>query len=51
LKASALPDPDAEAQLLNDLRASRVEVGLLLHFGPKPSFKRLIYTNDRKLSP
>lgn len=51
IKASALLDPNAEVQLLNYLRASRVEVGLLLHFGPKPSFKRLIYTNERKLLP
>lgn len=35
-------------QLLNYLRGSRLEVGLLLHFGPKPRFHRVIYTNDRK---
>jgi GxxExxY protein len=51
LKASALTDPDADAQVLNYLRASRIQVGLLLHFGPKPLFKRLIYTNERKLLP
>jgi GxxExxY protein len=48
LKASqVLTDPD-RAQLLNYLRCSRREVGLLLHFGPKASFQRMIYTNDRK---
>lgn len=43
--------PTAEQQLLNYLRVSGAEVGLLLHFGPKPGFKRLIYSNDRKLIP
>lgn len=33
---------------LNYLRACQIEVGLLLNFGSKPAFKRLIYTNDRK---
>ena len=37
-----------EAQLLNYLRASSMEVGLLLHFAHKPVFRRLILTNDRK---
>ena len=31
-------------QLLNCLRCSRLEVGLLLHFGPKPRFERVIHT-------
>lgn len=40
---------DAErAQLLNYLRCSRLEIGLLLHFGQKPAFHRMIYTNERK---
>src|SRR5262249_39613653 len=37
-----------EAQLLNELRATNVEVGLLLNFGVKPEFKRLAYDNSRK---
>ena len=37
-----------ERQLLNYLRATRYEVGLLLHFGPKPALKRLVLTNDLK---
>ncbi len=36
------------AQLMNYLKATEIEVGLLLNFGPKPSFKRKILTNDRK---
>ena len=48
LKAGRTLDPSHEAQVLNHLRATRIEVGLLLHFGPKPSFRRLILTNDRK---
>jgi len=37
-----------ERQLLNYLRATNIEVGLLLNFGPKPSYKRLVYSNARK---
>jgi GxxExxY protein len=38
------------AQLMNYLKATEVEVGLLLNFGEEPEFKRIIYTNDRKKS-
>lgn len=37
-----------EAQLLNYLKASRMEVGLLLNFGPKPQITRKIFDNHRK---
>ena len=37
-----------EAQLLNYLRATNIEVGLLLNFGQSPDQKRKVYTNDRK---
>ena len=37
-----------KAQLLNYLKATEVEVGLLLNFGPEPKFSRKIFTNDRK---
>jgi GxxExxY protein len=48
LKAGQVLHAMHEAQLLNYLRATRFEVGLLLHFAPKPAFRRLIFTNDRK---
>ncbi len=37
-----------EAQLLNYLKATGMEVGLLLNFGPKPQHIRKIYDNERK---
>jgi GxxExxY protein len=50
-KAGDRLDPSAEPQLINYLRASRLQVGLILHFGPKASFKRRVVTNDRKITP
>ena len=35
-------------QLLNCLSASDPEVGLLLHFGPKPHFDRFVHTNKSR---
>ncbi|MEI7736178.1 MAG: GxxExxY protein, partial [Ferruginibacter sp.] len=35
-------------QLLNYLRATEIEVGLILFFGKKPQFKRKLFTNDLK---
>ncbi len=37
-----------ELQLINYLRATEIEVGLLLLFGKKPQFKRKLFTNDLK---
>ena len=42
--------PEHRAQLLHYLRATRIEVGLLLNFGPSPNFRRLIYSNPSKPS-
>lgn len=36
------------AQIMNYLKATPIEVGMLLNFGEEPEFKRVIYTNDRK---
>ena len=35
-------------QLSNYLKATNMEVGLLLNFGESPQVRRWIYTNDRK---
>jgi len=48
LKAARSIDPAHIAQILNYLRATQIEVGLLLNFGPKPEFKRVAFGNDRK---
>ena len=41
----------AHRQLFNYLRATNLEVGLLLHFGPEPRFFRAICENARKMRP
>jgi GxxExxY protein len=48
LKAVREFDASHEAQLLNYLRGTDVEVGLLMNFGPKPTFRRRAFSNDRK---
>jgi GxxExxY protein len=48
LKSARTLESAHEAQLLNYLRATTIEVGLLLNFGPEPQFKRLAFDNDRK---
>ena len=35
-------------QTLNYLKATNIEIGLLLNFGERPEIKRLIFTNNRK---
>lgn len=47
-KAVEVLREEHEYQLLNYLKATEIEVGLLLNFGKSPSFKRKIFTNDRK---
>ena len=48
LKAARAIDPAHEAQLINHLRATNIEVGLLLNFGGRPRFKRFVFANERK---
>jgi len=48
LKAARTLDSAHEAQLLHYLRATEVEVGLLLNFGLRRQFRRLLYDNERK---
>lgn len=48
LKTARSLESAHEAQLLQYLRATEIEVGLLLNFGPRPQFRRLLFDNDRK---
>lgn len=48
LKAARTLDSSHRAQLLNYLRATEIEIGLLLNFGEKPEFKRVIFDNLKK---
>jgi GxxExxY protein len=48
LKAAVCIVKDFENQILNYLRGTECEVGLLLNFGKKPEFKRKIFENYRK---
>ena len=41
-KATAALGPTDKRQLINYLRATGLEVGLLMHFGPEPRFERCI---------
>jgi len=50
LKAIQRLGPEDEAQLLNYLRATPYEVGLLLNFGPRPDFRRKAFDNANKPS-
>lgn len=46
-KATELLSPAARPQLINYLRATAFEVGVLLHFGPRPRFYRFIDSPKR----
>ena len=48
LKAADCIVKDFENQILNYLRGTNCEVGLLLNFGKKPEFRRKIFENNRK---
>jgi len=48
LKAAQRLNDDHATQLLNYLKATEIEVGLLLNFGPQAEFRRKIYDNQRK---
>ncbi len=48
IKAAKCLSGEHEAQLLNYLKATDIEVGLLLNFGPKAEIKRKAFNNDRK---
>jgi GxxExxY protein len=44
-------NPIAHRQLYSYLRNTKLEVGLLLHFGRQPAFYRLVSSNSRRSSP
>ncbi|MEO6333346.1 MAG: GxxExxY protein [Pyrinomonadaceae bacterium] len=48
LKAKETLNSGHEAQLVNYLRATDVELGLLLNFGKKPEFRRKYFSNEKK---
>ena len=50
LKACEALAREHESQTLNYLKATAIEVALLMNFGPTPRFKRLIMDNELKKS-
>jgi len=48
IKAARQLAEEHEAQLLNYLKATNIEVGLLLNFGPEPEVRRKVFDNIRK---
>jgi GxxExxY protein len=48
LEAARTIDAAFEKQILNYLRATEIETGLLLNFGNKPEFRRFAFDNSRK---
>lgn len=48
LKAASDLNADHCKQLVNYLKATHLEVGLVLNFGPKPEFERRIYDTARR---
>ncbi|MCK4661860.1 MAG: GxxExxY protein [Bacteroidales bacterium] len=48
LKAVENIVPEHEVQLVNYLKATEIEVGLLLNFGTKPQYKRRVLTEEYK---
>jgi GxxExxY protein len=50
LKAAESICEEHECQLVNYLKATEIEVGLLFNFGKKPQLKRKVLTKDHKKS-
>ena len=46
VKSTEVLNPNDQRQLLNYLRATPLEVGLLLHFGPRPKVHRVAAPNE-----
>lgn len=48
LKTVERLQPAHTAQIMNYLKATNIEVGLLLNFGREATYKRVYFSNDRK---
>jgi hypothetical protein len=48
LKTARSLDTAHEAQLLHYLKSTEIEVGMLLNFGARPQFRRLLFDNEGK---
>jgi len=48
IKTAAAIDKAHEAQLLNYLKATEMEVGLILNFGQKAEYRRKVFANQKK---
>jgi GxxExxY protein len=48
LKSARTLEAAHEAQLLHYLKSTEIEIGLLLNFGSRPQFRRLLFDNPRK---
>lgn len=48
LKAGEAIHPRHEVQLINYLKATEIEIGLVINFGEKLSFRRKIFSNAKK---
>ncbi len=48
LKVADILCEEHEAQLINYLKATKIEVGLLMNFGKKAEFRRKIFSNENK---
>jgi GxxExxY protein len=51
IKSTELLAAAAPRQLRNYLRATTYEVGLLLHFGPRPRFSRMVHSQKPTTGP
>ena len=48
IKTAAAIDKAHEAQLLNYLKATEIEVGLILNFGQKAEYRRKVFANKKR---
>jgi GxxExxY protein len=48
LKAAEFLLSSHSSQLYNYLKSTEIEVGLILNFGEKPEFKRIVFSNVKK---